>query len=1428
MQKRMANWCESLISTVIGADVKIGNIYFNMLNRIVIDDITINDNKGEIISNISRLATTFELSSLYEGRLNISSIQIFGIELNLYRHTLQSELNCQFILDALKSNENEKTSAIDLRINSFILRNGKIKYDILSEELTKGVFNSSHIYLTDLNSTISLKEFSSDSLNLNIKRLNAYEANSGFYLSNLKTKIEANNESAKILQTGISLNYSDINLDTLYLNYSNYDIDSSFVYSTKICNTNFYISDVSPFIQTLKDISTPLNLYANVYGTNKHININDISIATQDRGFCFESDLYYSFEEFINKLQINKLEVSSETYDILKESKLISKDLFEYLNRINKLNFVGNVNRIDSIITLDGLLNSTLGIADIKLEYINNDSISTYINTKDINLSKLLNNKDLGNISFAFESNLKFNDESITGGIVKTTINNFDYLSYNYRDIYLVGCSDGNEYKANLSLDDSNLLLNVNADYNFNNPLEEIRVDGKIKNFNPNTLGLTSNYSNDVFDLNFDALLCKDSVSIKEVQVFLDSAKIYSDNNIHIIDSLNLSYQNIKDESVLRIQSEPINAILKGKYKFFNLMDVFSNCLANYLPSAIKRNNPQDAIFDFDIQIKDSEYIRHLLMSDYKIHEPINMYGSVESISNSVDIVINTPKIEYSNDVFENVELICYSESDELNTALTLKKIGKSGYTNLNLYSTLYTDTLSTFIDWNYNGDKPFKGYIDAISSFKQNEHSLFTKIDIKESEININDTTWYISPSKISIYNNNITFDKVIAYNESQFLKLDGIINDNPNDSLLVSLNDIELSYITELVNFNAVRFNGKASGEVILSNIFNNPNLKSNIIVNDFLLQGGRLGRADIRANWDDSINGIIVKGRFIDDYSSNDNGRITNVNGFVSPANNDINLLIETQNTNAEFLNGFLGNIFKDINGNINGYLNVVGPLNDINLVGNVTPDINMQLRANNVKYRIKNDTLKLRPYKFIFDEIKIIDPHGNQGLITTGRVEHKNLKNFSYTFDLNLDGLTCYDEKSFNSDKFLATVYADGNLKINGSDGHPLNITANVRPTQGSVFAYDIATPDAVTSNSFVKFRDRNFETNDSLVTDHEANKPYEYKGDISIIMNIDLTPDCEIKLRMEDKEDGYMSTFGYATLTAYYHNKNPFKLYGNYNISDGKYRLYLQDLIYRDLTIQNGSNVEFNGDPFDATLNLICWHTLNSVPLNDLTASSTTTVQNNKVKVNCVLDITGKLNSMDFNFDLNLPNVNDETRQLVRSMISSEEEMNTQIIYLLGLGRFYTNEFARANGNNTSSQAMSSLISSTLSGQINQMLSNVMGSNSKWSLGTGLTTGEKGWEDLDIEGMLSGRLLNDRLLINGNFGYRDNSLTQTSNFIGDFDVRWRISETGNTYLKAYNQTNDRYFTKATLTTQGIGISYQKTFDRWQNIFGIKKK
>ncbi|MGL5894639.1 MAG: translocation/assembly module TamB domain-containing protein, partial [Bacteroidales bacterium] len=72
-------------------------------------------------------------------------------------------------------------------------------------------------------------------------------------------------------------------------------------------------------------------------------------------------------------------------------------------------------------------------------------------------------------------------------------------------------------------------------------------------------------------------------------------------------------------------------------------------------------------------------------------------------------------------------------------------------------------------------------------------------------------------------------------------------------------------------------------------------------------------------------------------------------------------------------------------------------------------------------------------------------------------------------------------------------------------------------------------------------------------------------------------------------------------------------------------------------------------------------------------------------------------------------------------------------------------------------------------------------------------------------------------LNNRLLINGNFGYRDNPKSQ-NNFIGDIDVEYKLTKSGHLRLKGYNKTNDRLsYLKSSLTTQGLGVIYKRDFD-----------
>ena len=63
------------------------------------------------------------------------------------------------------------------------------------------------------------------------------------------------------------------------------------------------------------------------------------------------------------------------------------------------------------------------------------------------------------------------------------------------------------------------------------------------------------------------------------------------------------------------------------------------------------------------------------------------------------------------------------------------------------------------------------------------------------------------------------------------------------------------------------------------------------------------------------------------------------------------------------------------------------------------------------------------------------------------------------------------------------------------------------------------------------------------------------------------------------------------------------------------------------------------------------------------------------------------------------------------------------------------------------------------------------------------------------------------------------GYR----TQYGNedFIGDFELEYKLIKSGRLRLKAYNKTNDRLYSTA-LYTQGLGIMYREDFDTWENL------
>ena len=473
--------------------------------------------------------------------------------------------------------------------------------------------------------------------------------------------------------------------------------------------------------------------------------------------------------------------------------------------------------------------------------------------------------------------------------------------------------------------------------------------------------------------------------------------------------------------------------------------------------------------------------------------------------------------------------------------------------------------------------------------------------------------------------------------------------------------------------------------------------------------------------------------------------------------------------------------------------------------------------------NTTFSLK-DSILIEPGGLTFRNNRIFDTQGHQGR-ANGYLHYQHFKNLEYRFQFDVNNMLVMNTKESPDFPFYGTVYGTGNATIAGNAAEGVNIDVAMTTNRNTNFTYMKEGIASAVSNQFIQFVDKTprriLQDSVMLASEYELaqKEVLEKESDTDIRLNllIDATPDATMKIIMDPVAGDYISGKGTGNIRTEFYNKGDVKMFGSYRISQGVYKFSLQEVIRKDFIIKDGSTITFNGLPLDATLDIQASYLVNSASLNDLVPDASNYVNQTSIKVNCLMALTGQLTSPDIKMSLELPNERDEVQALVRNYIPTDEQMNLQILYLLGIGKFYTPENVDATGN---SNMMSSVLSSTLSGQLNNALSQIIDSNN-WNFGTNFSTGEKGWTDMEFETMLSGQLLNNRLLINGNFGYRDNPMANT-NFVGDFQAEWLVNRSGDIRLKAYNETNDRYYTKTNLTTQGIGIIFKKDFNKWNEL------
>ena len=616
-------------------------------------------------------------------------------------------------------------------------------------------------------------------------------------------------------------------------------------------------------------------------------------------------------------------------------------------------------------------------------------------------------------------------------------------------------------------------------------------------------------------------------------------------------------------------------------------------------------------------------------------------------------------------------------------------------------------------------------------------------------------------------------------------------------------------------MFNVGDVSFKGIASADIHAISLLETPAFFGNLAADNFSYMGSYGGHLEIEGIWNQELECIDINALM------NDEDKATTLfEGYYSPKNRFIDINIDANRTDLYFLNTFTKNIFREVNGKAIGNIRLFGGLQTLDLEGTaILEDGVLDQSVLNTRFIIRHDTLTFQPGKMIFRDVEFYDERGNKGLLMCN-IDHTDLIDFAVNLDAYITNMQVLNVPKTESTDLFANVFATGSINLTTSNSKGLIVKADATTAPGTTFGYNLSA-GPVADNSFLKIVDANsvaIEIKEDDITEKKRSKKRtkEVNTDVQLSFNIDCTDDAEIELLM-DPLNGTVR--GSGRIRADYSNKQGVSLLGRYNVTNGLCNFSLENLIRKDFKFSdsNDSYVTFNGHPSTAELNLHTIHTVNSASLSDLDVNLSS---DNNVRVNCLMDISGTVTSPSLAFNIELPQGSQEEKEAIKSSTSTEEQTNLQFMYLLTMGRFYSYDYANTNVS-TSPSAMESFFNNTVNTQINNLLSQVI-NNNNFTLSGNVTAGSylnndpANLTDKEFEGIMEAHLLNNRLLLNGNFGYRENAITNTSNLISDFEVEWLLFKKPRISLRGYNKNNDKYFSKTSLTTQGVGIVYEADF------------
>lgn len=670
-----------------------------------------------------------------------------------------------------------------------------------------------------------------------------------------------------------------------------------------------------------------------------------------------------------------------------------------------------------------------------------------------------------------------------------------------------------------------------------------------------------------------------------------------------------------------------------------------------------------------------------------------------------------------------------------------------------------------------------------------------------------IGDTPWRLSTEGLTLVNDGrigIVGERISIESEEQQINANLSLTGQPGDHIDLTFNRFSLNLLSDLLlQDSPLDIRGDIGGTFALHGLDETPYFNANLEIDSCHVNEQALGTMQLVSNWNSELGMLLL------DLKNNQ----VNANGWLELGQKDPGMTfdIRLKDFSLAMAKPLVSSFSSHVDGKLSGDFSVTGTVNNPLILGDAfVEDGSLKVDITNVTYRIA-DSIRLYNNTVTLKDFVIRDPQSNIAL-ANGTIELTPEQELVLNLGVTTDNLMVLDRKS--GEQFYGRLFASADGRVTGPVNH-LNIDVRARTNPGCELTVPISYQQSVKSQNYISF------VNDEPV-DETHGEDKERRTDFDLELDLNITPDVKLNLPMDFKEVGVnVGATGAGDLHLNLNGNGSPQVLGNYVISSGLMKVGLFSVYEKRFTIENGSNLNFQGNLPDARFDLQAVYS-QRVNLSTLTGSLSSIDNTQKnLQVDNIISISGTLRDPKIGFDLRLPKADQSVEEEVFAYIdrNNERDMLNQTLSLLITGSFYN-----VNSNNSQTSGGADALGAVTSFVGNSLTDMVQ------------------FVDVNIDYKSANEYTNQQLDVNiskdwgrwyleSTLGYggesRELEAGTVNGAVIDALIGYRLSSV--IHLFAYNRTNTNDYTRIDLPyKQGAGLKLTKDFDRWSDLFKRKNK